>query len=93
MLPYRSASNFGTIDDPIEGTINSLAKDLQRLNVDYAIAGGNALKVHGFKRFTTDVDVLLAKGGKNELNPLSASPCSIFIQLRLASSALAHFCS
>ena len=66
MLPYRSASNFGTSDDPIEGTINSLAKDLQRLNVDYAIAGGNALKVHGFKRFTTDVDVLLAKGGKKK---------------------------
>ena len=51
-------------DDDIDRTINMLAEDLSRLGIDYAIIGGNALKVHGFYRFTTNVDVLVAKGGK-----------------------------
>ena len=51
-------------EDSIDRTIVDLAKDLENLKLDYAIVGGNALKVHGFKRFTTDVDVLLAKGGR-----------------------------
>lgn len=59
------AKNMSTIDEnAINSTINNLALDLQRLNIDYAIVGGNALKVHGFSRFTSDVDVLVAKGGK-----------------------------
>lgn len=58
------AKKMSTSEEAIDSTIQNLATDLQRLNIDYAIVGGNALKVHGFKRFTTDVDVLLAKGGK-----------------------------
>ena len=45
-------------------TINMLARDLSRFGVNYAIMGGNALKVHGYSRATMDVDVLVAKGGK-----------------------------
>ena len=48
-------------DDDIDRTINMLAEDLSRLGIDYTIIGGNALKVHGFYRFTIDVDVLLPK--------------------------------
>ena len=55
---------FTSDEDAITSTINALAVDLQRLNIGYAIVGGNALKIHGFKRFTSDVNVLLAKGGK-----------------------------
>ena len=56
--------NMSTGGDLVDCTINTLANDLQHHNIDYALVGGNALKVHGFKRFTTDVDVLLMKGGK-----------------------------
>ena len=51
-------------EDDVYQTINMLAKDLSRLDVNYAIIGGNALKVHGYSRSTMDVDVLVAKGGK-----------------------------
>ncbi len=62
----KNLSNYidHAIDTAIDRTIDTLALDLERLDIAYAIVGGNALKVHGFKRLTTDVDVLLSKGGK-----------------------------
>ena len=35
---------FTSDEDAITSTINALAVDLQRLNIRYAIVGGNALK-------------------------------------------------
>lgn len=59
----RNVSSSRTVDD----TVDMLARDLDSIDIEYAVVGGNALKVHGFSRFTDDVDVLVAKGGKNKI--------------------------
>ena len=40
-----------------------LTKALNELGVDYAIAGAMAMFLHGFRRFTEDVDVLVTREG------------------------------
>lgn len=41
-------------------TAEKLAKKLDQNEINYALVGGFALNVHGFKRQTTDVDVLMS---------------------------------
>ncbi|KAG4067739.1 hypothetical protein HA402_005511 [Bradysia odoriphaga] len=58
-------------DEPtfaIISTARKLAKQLDMNGIDYAIVGGFALNVHGFKRQTLDVDVLLTKENLNKFN-------------------------
>ena len=62
--PFFAKMRFST-ERIVDNAIDMLAKDLDSIDTEYAIVGGNALKVHGFFRFTNDVDVLVAKGGKN----------------------------
>jgi hypothetical protein len=47
----------------VHETLQRLAKSLERLQVDYAIAGAMAMFLHGFRRFTEDVDVLVTREG------------------------------
>ncbi|MEX2137887.1 MAG: nucleotidyl transferase AbiEii/AbiGii toxin family protein [Pirellulales bacterium] len=42
-------------------TLRAIAGRLDELQVPYAVAGGMALFVHGFRRFTEDVDVLVTR--------------------------------
>lgn len=44
-------------------TVEELAKKLDEYKIEYTIIGGIALNVHGFKRQTNDVDVLLTPDG------------------------------
>ena len=41
----------------------NLTQALDELDVDYAIAGAMAMFLHGFRRFTEDVDVLVTREG------------------------------
>jgi hypothetical protein len=47
----------------VHRTLRRVAKRLDELGVPYAVAGGMALFLHGFRRFTEDVDVLVTKDG------------------------------
>eukprot|EP01031_Cornospumella_fuschlensis_P039698 gene39698-48334_t len=44
-------------------TAEKLSQLLKKNDIQYAIVGGFALNIHGFKRQTTDIDVLMSKAG------------------------------
>ena len=47
----------------VNQTLKQLARDLEERGIDYAVIGAIALNQHGYKRFTSDIDVLLTKEG------------------------------
>jgi hypothetical protein len=47
----------------VHRTLRRVVKRLDELAVPYAVAGGMALFLHGFRRFTEDVDILVTKDG------------------------------
>ena len=47
----------------VHRTLRRIVKALEELGVPYAVAGGMALFLHGFRRFTEDVDILVTKDG------------------------------
>lgn len=67
----------------VYATLERLTERLTELGVDYAIAGGMAMFLHGFRRFTEDVDVLVTREvldqvhaaltGRGYLRPFEAS--------------------
>jgi hypothetical protein len=52
----------------VHETLTRLAKTLDELNIDYAIAGAMALFLHGFRRFTEDVDVIVTRDGLERIH-------------------------
>ena len=60
-LDYASKYFMGKAD--VQLAARRLADRLQELGVDYAIAGGLAVSIHGHVRVTQDVDVLLTPDG------------------------------
>jgi hypothetical protein len=44
-------------------TMESIAKRLDQLNIPYAVVGGMAMFLHGYRRFTEDVDILVNTDG------------------------------
>jgi len=52
---------MGTSD--VHLAMERLVQKLDELGIDYAICGGMALNAHGYRRATTDVDVLLTAEG------------------------------
>lgn len=49
-------------------TLERLTKSLDELQIDYAVAGAMAMFLHGFRRFTEDVDILVTKEGLAKLH-------------------------
>ena len=47
----------------VHKTLRKIARRLDELGVPYAVAGGMALFLHGFRRFTEDVDILVTRDG------------------------------
>ncbi len=43
----------------VHKTMRRIAQRLDELGIDYAIVGGMAMYLHGFRRFTEDVDILV----------------------------------
>jgi hypothetical protein len=62
----------------VHTTLQKICKRLNELDIPYAIAGGMALFKHGFRRFTEDVDILIARDDlkrvHRELNGLGYIP-------------------
>lgn len=47
----------------VHTTLRNLTRALNELGVDYAVAGSMAMFLHGYRRFTEDVDVLVTPEG------------------------------
>lgn len=52
----------------VHSTLNMLAASFDRLAVDYAVVGAMALNAHGYRRETTNVDVLVSSEGFNNFS-------------------------
>jgi hypothetical protein len=47
----------------VHATLRNLTQALNELGVDYAVAGSMAMFLHGYRRFTEDVDILVTREG------------------------------
>ena len=80
MLTYEEKLNRDTAWALLEGsmhfeersavhtTLRNLVKEFNELGLDYAIVDGMAMFLHGFRRFTEDVDVLVTREGLDEIH-------------------------
>jgi hypothetical protein len=59
----RESDDFFLERGPVHRTLRALAERLDRESIPYAIIGGMALYLLGYKRFTTDIDLQLTPGG------------------------------
>ena len=60
----RRVDEFFMGTSPVHATMRALARRLPLEGIDYAICGGMALVLHGYRRETVDVDLLLSKEGR-----------------------------
>lgn len=49
-------------ESAVHKSLQRIVKQLEELNIPYAIVGAMAMFAHGYERFTTDVDLLVTKG-------------------------------
>ena len=59
----EEAGRFFMSQDPVHLALRKIARELDRLGVPYAVAGGMALVAHGYDRTTVDVDLLVTPEG------------------------------
>jgi hypothetical protein len=52
----------------VHDTLRQMVARLKELNVPFAVVGGMALFLHGFRRFTEDVDVLVTAEGMRQVH-------------------------
>ncbi len=52
----------------VHRTLRKITQKLDALGIPYAVAGGMALFLHGFRRFTEDVDILVTREGLAEIH-------------------------
>ena len=52
----------------VHQSLRKIAARLEQLGIPYAVAGGMALFLHGYRRFTEDVDVLVTPEGLAEIH-------------------------
>lgn len=67
-LALREGDMFFQGGGSVQKTLQRLAQRLDEIGVDYAVAGGMALFLHGFRRYTEDVDVLVTADGLAKLH-------------------------
>ena len=61
----KRVDEFFMTKSSVHKTMRALALRLSQEGIDYAFAGGMALVLHGYRRETVDVDVLLSKEGRD----------------------------
>jgi hypothetical protein len=59
----REIAMFFQKNDPVHQALRRLAKRLERAGIPYAVMGAMAVNLHGARRTTDDVDVLLTPEG------------------------------
>jgi hypothetical protein len=62
----KSVDMFFQKNDPVHKTMRRTIKNLEKANIPYALVGGMAVNVHGHRRTTNDVDILLTVDGLAE---------------------------
>jgi hypothetical protein len=74
----REIGMFFQKNDPVHQAMRRLAKRLERVGIPYAVMGAMAVNLHGARRTTDDVDVLVTKEGlerfRNEILPKFYKP-------------------
>ena len=55
-------------DSEVFRTLEKITRRLEELQIPYAVAGGMALFLHGFRRFTEDVDILVTREALKEIH-------------------------
>jgi hypothetical protein len=55
-------------ESEVNKTLKRITKELEELNVPYAVAGGMAMIAHGYKRFTDDVGILVDRAGLERIH-------------------------
>ena len=70
-------------ESAVQQALMRITRELERLQVPYAVAGGMALFYHGYRRFTEDVDIIVSKEsikiihdnleGRGDLPPFAGS--------------------
>ena len=59
----REGSMFFQGEGEVQASLRRITARLNALGIDYAVVGGMALYLHGFRRYTEDVDILVTKEG------------------------------
>jgi hypothetical protein len=67
-LVLREAEELYQGEGRLKKTYERLAKCLDELGIPYSIVGGYALILHGVRRFTEDIDLLVSKEGLDRLH-------------------------
>ena len=55
-------------ESEVQKSLRRITGRLNALGIDYAVVGGMALFLHGFRRFTEDVDILVTREGLQRLH-------------------------
>ena len=61
-------SKFFEDKSAVQDALKKIARRLAELEIPYAVAGGMALFHHGFRRFTEDVDILVARESLEQIH-------------------------
>ncbi len=64
--PLQAITMFHKQEDPAHQTLRRLVRRLEKANIPHAVMGGMAVYVHGYRRLTDDVDVLLSREGSED---------------------------
>ncbi len=64
----REGGMFFQNESEVQKSLRRIAARLNALGIDYAVVGGMALFLHGFRRFTEDVDILVTREGLAKLH-------------------------
>jgi hypothetical protein len=67
-LVLREAEELYQGHGRLKETYERLAKALEELGVSYSLVGGYALILHGVRRFTEDIDLLVSNEGLNRIH-------------------------
>jgi hypothetical protein len=55
-------------ESAVHKTMRRIAHRLDESGIDYAVVGGMAMFLHGFRRFTEDVDILVTRDGLTRIH-------------------------
>lgn len=64
----REGGMFFQGESEVQKSLRRITGRLNDLGIDYAVVGGMALFLHGFRRFTEDVDILVTRDGLQRLH-------------------------
>jgi len=64
----KEGGMFFQNESEVQKSLRRITGRLNGLGIDYAVVGGMALFLHGFRRFTEDVDILVTREGLKKLH-------------------------